>query len=255
MNFEDSAEFYDLLYNDKDYIGECDYVCSLIKPHLGTRNYKIIEFGSGSGIHGRILSSLGHEVNGIEKSQQMIDLGENRINKYGANKNKDFVCVQGDCLNTELGKDYDVAISLFHVLSYQTENDQVLKMFRNAYRQLKKGGLFIFDYWYSPAVQALGPKLRLKEVSNEKFAVTRVANPNVGLENNRIDVNYIIFIEDLKTGNVKKVSEYHKVRSFNLDQIIQFAKQSNFTVIGNEEWVTGKMPCKETWGVCTILKK
>ena len=74
MVFQEYAEYYDLIYQDKDYLSETDYVISLIeKYHPNSEN--VLELGSGSGIHGRILASKGFKVSGIERSQHMIDLG------------------------------------------------------------------------------------------------------------------------------------------------------------------------------------
>ena len=152
MVFEKYAPHYDLLYQDKDYIKESNYILSLIKNYQ-PETRKIIEFGSGSGIHGRLLADAGFRVSGIEKSQQMIDLGLS--SNKGKNHNTNFSCIQGDCTSTFLGDDFDTVISLFHVLSYQTSYEKILAMLNNAYRQLKPGGVFIFDYWYAPAVGTL----------------------------------------------------------------------------------------------------
>ena len=74
MVFEKYAKYYDLLYQDKDYKEETDYISSLINKHH-PETKKVLEFGSGSGIHGRLLGNLGYQVTGIERSQQMIELG------------------------------------------------------------------------------------------------------------------------------------------------------------------------------------
>ena len=73
MVFEDYAKYYDLLYSDKNYKAECGYVSSLIQLYAPDA-LKILEFGSGSGIHGNLLAQTGFVVHGIERSQTMIDL-------------------------------------------------------------------------------------------------------------------------------------------------------------------------------------
>ena len=174
MVFEKYAQYYDLLYQDKDYQKETKYILSLLKKyHLDSE--KILEFGSGSGIHGRLLAKAGLEVSGVERSQQMIDLGLS--SKQAKDQNTSFSCTQGDCTRTLLGDDFDSVISLFHVLSYQTSNKEVLAVLKNAHRQLKPGGIFIFDYWFAPAVWNIGPTLRVKRVSNQQLAITRIAEP------------------------------------------------------------------------------
>ena len=187
MVFEKYAQYYDLLYQDKDYQTESECILSLLKKYQ-PESKKILEFGAGSGIHGRIIAKAGFHVRGIERSQEMINLGHS--SNLGKNQNSNFSCIQGDCTSTILGDDFDTVISLFHVLSYQTSNEEVLAMLKNAHRQLKPGGIFIFDYWYAPAVWYTSPTLRVKRASSQQLAITRIAEPECFREQNIVHVNY-----------------------------------------------------------------
>jgi SAM-dependent methyltransferase len=250
--FEKYAKYYDLLYQDKDYKAESDYISSLINTHLHETK-KILEFGSGSGIHGRLLGDLGYQVTGIERSQQMIDLGNKKADLNGSTSN--FSCVLGDCTETFIGNDFDTVISLFHVLSYQTSNESVTAMLNNAYKQLKPGGIFIFDYWYAPAVWNYRPTLRVKKVENSELKITRIAEPECYEYKNRVNVNYLTFIEDLSMGKISKIQETHEMRAFDLDEISQFSSSAGFEVLQSEAWMTKESPSPRTWGVCSTLKK
>ena len=252
MVFEKYAQYYDLLYKDKDYQAETDYILSLIKKYQPETS-KILEFGAGSGIHGRILANAGLKVSGIERSQEMIDLGHS--SNLGKNQNSNFSCIQGDCKSTILGDNFDSVISLFHVLSYQTSNAEVLAMLDNAHRQLKPGGVFIFDYWYAPAVWNYRPTLRVKKVENSELKITRIAEPECWEDKNRVNVNYLTFIEDLSSGKISKIEETHEMRAFDLDEITQFSSSTGFKVLQSEAWMTQKTPTPKTWGVCSTLKK
>jgi SAM-dependent methyltransferase len=252
MVFEKYARYYDLLYQDKDYQKETKYILSLIKKyHLDSE--KILEFGSGSGIHGRLLAKAGLEVSGVERSQQMIDLGLST--GQGDIPNNNFSCTQGDCTSIFIGDCFDAVISIFHVLSYQTSDDKVIAMLKNAHRQLNQSGIFIFDYWFAPAVWNIGPTLRVKRVSNQQLAITRIAEPECFREQNIVQVNYQTFVEDLKSNNISEIKETHEMRAFETDEIEEFANQTGFTLLHTEEWLTCHNPSKETWGVCTILQK
>ena len=252
MVFEQYAKYYDLLYQDKDYKAESDYISSLINKHY-PETKKILEFGSGSGIHGRLLGDLGYQITGIERSQQMIDLGNQKAQLSKATSN--FNCLQGDCTNTFIGSDFDAVISLFHVLSYQTSNKSITAMLNNAYKQLKPGGIFIFDYWYAPAVWKYRPTLRVKKVENSELKITRIAEPECYEDRNRVDVNYLTFIEDLLSGKISKIEETHEMRAFDLNEITQFSSTADFEVLQSEAWMTKDSPSPKTWGVCSTLKK
>ena len=252
MVFEKYAKYYDLLYQDKDYKEETEYISSLINKHH-PETKKVLEFGSGSGIHGRLLGNLGYQVTGIERSQQMIELGNEKADLNKATSN--FSCVLGDCTETFIGNDFDAVISLFHVISYQTSNESVTAMLKNACKQLKPGGIFIFDYWYPPAVWNYRPTLRVKKVENSELKITRIAEPEFCEDKNRVDVNYLTFVEDLSSGLISKIEESHEMRAFDIDEITQLSNSAGFEILQSAAWMTQESPSPKTWGVYTILKK
>jgi SAM-dependent methyltransferase len=250
--FKKYAKYYDLLYQDKNYTAEAEYVASIIKKYQ-TNAKKILEFGSGSGIHGRLLSKLGYDVSGIERSQEMINIG--KLNSDLKFQNSNFRCVQGDCKDTFISNDFDVVISLFHVFSYQISKESIIAIFDNAYKQLKHDGILIFDFWFAPAVWNYRPTLRLKKIENPELKITRIAEPQCWEDKNRVDVNYITFVEDLSSGQISKIEEIHKMRAFDLNEISKFGTSAGFDLLHSEEWLSRQSPSPTTWGVCSVLGK
>ena len=76
--FSDYARYYDLLYRDKDYAAEAEYVAGLIRKfHPSARS--ILELGSGTGMHAIHLAKQGYEVTGIDISPDMINIASNNV--------------------------------------------------------------------------------------------------------------------------------------------------------------------------------
>ena len=66
--FADYARYYDLLYRDKDYAAEAEYVAGLIRKfHPSARS--ILELGSGTGIHASLLTEKGFTVHAWHRAQ------------------------------------------------------------------------------------------------------------------------------------------------------------------------------------------
>lgn len=246
--FDEYSNYYDILYGDKSYVEEVEYVNNLLKT-AGFPAGDILEFGSGTGRHGCLLVSKGYRVHGIERSLRMI---QNGVVKDG------FTCEYGDACNTQLNKKFDIVLALFHVVSYQTSNDNLEAIFKNAAAHLKKGGLFIFDFWYTPAVNNLKPSVRVKRVSNEDISVTRIAEPTIYENKNIVDVNYSIFIEHFgKLNNNKNCSlkETHSMRHFSLPEVDLLSKYCGFKLIKSEEFLTGSNLSETTWSACVALER
>lgn len=243
--FDVYGHYYDLLYRDKDYVGEVAYLQDLLIRN-GIPIGKLLEFGSGTGKHGCLLAELGHVVHGIERSTEMVS----KVKKVNG-----FTCQEGDITITETGQKYDVVLSLFHVISYLITNKQLHDVFANAAKHLNKNGLFIFDFWYSPAVYAQKPVVRIKRMMDDRFQITRLAEPIIYPNENRVDVNYTIFSKDLRSGELQTITETHPMRHFSLPEVDLLALSHGFERIGAEEFMSSKPPGEDTWGVCVILRK
>ena len=70
-NFKLYSKYYDLLYNDKDYHSEIEYISKLLTAY-SSRVQNILEFGSGTGKHGLLLKNKGYRVYGLERSEEMV---------------------------------------------------------------------------------------------------------------------------------------------------------------------------------------
>jgi SAM-dependent methyltransferase len=252
--FSDYGNYYDLLYADKDYGAETQYVVSKLREHHpGIRS--VLEFGSGTGRHGRLMARAGFDMVGIERSPTML------AQSVGSRTEKDsvfpgtFTAVEGDVRTRTVPGPFDAAIALFHVVSYQTTNDDVLMVFRNAARHLGAGGIFLFDVWYGPAVLTLRPENRIKRMANDQIRVTRIAEPRLLVESNCVEVNYDVFVEDIPTGRIRRLQEQHLMRYFTTPEIAWLAELAGFAVVSVEEWLTRKPPSTNTWGVCYVLRR
>jgi SAM-dependent methyltransferase len=241
--FNNYSHYYDFFYQDKDYEKESSYVVNLLKKYE-ISNGHILEFGSGTGKHACLLCEKGYNVHGIELSTEMIARAKKHIN---------FTCQQGDIAKVILDRSFDAVISLFHVISYQTENSQIKAVFKNAAKHLLTGGLFIFDTWYSPAVHYLQPSVKIKRFKNDQVSIVRIAEPDYYPNENLVDVNYTFFLKDCNSSNQFK--ETHTMRHFSIPEIDFLADMYGFQRIEAHEFVTKKNPSENTWGVCFILKK
>ena len=136
------SQYYDLLYKDKDYIGEVDYVIKLIKENTDYSK-TILDMGCGTGKHAELLSDKNYIVHGIDISEDMLKVAINR----SKNKEHKLVFTNSNIQELNLNKKFDVVVSLFHVMSYQNNPNELIKAFRVAKDHLKNDGIFIFDFW------------------------------------------------------------------------------------------------------------
>jgi SAM-dependent methyltransferase len=154
-NFQLYSKYYDLLYTTKDYKAEAGYVNNSLR--IFNKNIiSMLELGSGTGNHALHLCAQGFEVHGIERSNEMV--------KVAKNKNiQNYYPRLADITSFKLEQKFDGAISLFHVISYLTDNEQLINCFTCTREHLKENGIFLFDVWYTPAVYLQKPEIRIKK--------------------------------------------------------------------------------------------
>jgi SAM-dependent methyltransferase len=252
--FQRYSRYYDLLYRDKDYDAEAEYVARTLRSADPTAR-KLLEFGSGTGRHGRLLARRGFNVFGVERSDSMVTAALSAPPLPAQSGDGSFDCVKGDIKTIEFDRVFDAVISLFHVVSYQTRNSDLSETFANAARHLNTGGVFLFDVWHGPAVLSERPSVRVKRVEDENTHLTRIAEPELDVNAGVVTVRFSMLAESKVDGRLTRFGEEHRMRYLFPAEIDLLARQTGFVVERSEEFLTGKTPSESTWGVAYLLRK
>ena len=243
------SQYYDLLYNDKDYHKEIEYINKLIKENSDNAQ-SILDMGCGTGKHAELLCNKGYTVHGIDLSSDMLEIAEER--RKGKRDKLNFTHSSIQELN--LGEKFDVVVSLFHVMSYQNTNGELLDALKVTKSHLKDGGVFIFDFWYGPAVLTDLPTNRVKRLENDFIKVTRIAEPILHAKENVVDVNYDVFIEDCHSNAIVEKRELHKMRYFFDAELEAMCKMIGFSIEKKYEWMNNQDPSFNSWNVVWVVK-
>jgi len=249
--FGDYARYYDLLYQDKDYDGEAQFINGLIKKYAPNAK-NLLELGCGTGIHAEKLAAMGYSVHGVDLSDAMLARAEIRKTTLPPEDAERLTFASGDVRTVQAGMTYDAVISLFHVMSYQTSNADLEAAFKTAASHLTPGGLFLFDFWYGPAVLTQRPEVRVKRLEDDHIKVTRIAELVMHVNENIVYVNYTVFIEEKETGKVEQLQETHQMRYLFLPELEQyqrgvFEKRASYT------WMSSKSLSAQSWAGMQIL--
>ena len=242
--FEDYSNYYDLLYADKDYDGEVDYIDKLIK-NINPKAKTLLDLGCGTGKHDMLLHKKGYATTGVDLSADMIKRAKAQF---------DLTFVEGDIRTVKLDKKFDVVVSLFHVMSYQTSNSDLQQVFQTAKAHLEKEGLFIFDCWYGPAILNDQPVTRVKRMEDEKFEIIRLSESILHANTNVVDVSFEVMIRDKKKESVRTLKELHPMRYLFFPEVKHYAENAGFEIVVFEEWLSGKKPQIDSRNVVFVCK-
>lgn len=249
--FGNYARYYDLLYQDKNYEAETQFVHELIQSHAAHAK-SILELGCGTGKHAILLAEQGYTLCGVDLSGEMLEQANQRLQTLPPNQAANLSFAQGDIRTVRIDRQFDVVISLFHVISYQTANQDLQAAFATARAHLKPGGIFLFDCWYGPAVLSDRPTVRIKRLEDDTISVIRIAEPVIYPNQNLVDVNYQILIQDRASKTIEELRETHTMRYLFQPEVDLLFSHNGFKCIHQCEWMTHAEPGWNTWGVCFV---
>ena len=253
--FGQYSQYYDVLYNDKDYKGETEFVHQLIQKYRA-ESINILDLGCGTGKHDTLLVKNGYSIDGVDMSRQMLMVAnKNRMKINDKEQRNRLNYFHSDIGEFQSSKMYNIVISLFHVVSYQQTNNDLFKALSTAYNHLDSGGIFIFDFWYGPAVLTDRPQVRVKKIENESFHLFRITTPKLYPNKNCVDLDFQIFVKDKLKDEIFEFSEVHRMRYFFKPELEVALSNIGFKILEFGEWMTGNIPNDSTWGVYCICEK
>lgn len=249
--FKDYAYYYNMFYGDKNYLEEAKIIDDLIQKYR-FNSKKVLNIGCGTGKHDNELNKLGYSIKGIDISSQMIEVARSN---YQDTINEEFQFDIGDAKTYRDSMKYDVVTSLFHVMSYQNSNQDLLASFLSAREELVEGGLFIFDAWYGPGVLTDLPAVRIKKVADENNEIIRYATPIMHWNENIVDVCYDVHIVNRKTAVTSVINEIHRMRYLFKPEVQYMLEQCGFELIDCIDCKSFKEPDNHSWTVYFVALK
>lgn len=248
--FKDYSRYYDLLYRDKDYAAEADYISKLLKS-LNPNGRTVLELGCGTGKHARLLLERGFQLHGIDRSPDMIEIAQR-----GDPGSRQYISFQvGDIQTIRIERSFDFVISLFHVMSYQTSNDDFEAALATAYAHLLPAGYLVFDAWFGPGVLRDPPVVRVKRISEGQQYLLRIAEPTVFPNQNVVQVDYTIFMRDGHQDLFSTLQESHRMRYVFVPEIELMLSRVGFRLLRCATWMKECTPDLSTWNVVFIAQK
>ena len=241
------SEFYDLVYENKNYEDECNRIKDFLCYKKNIKD--ILELGCGTCGHSIILSKNGYNIHAIDKSNEMLDIASKKLKKEKILNVKLF---RDNIEDLKLKKySYDVILLLFNVVGYIKN---LSDFFSNIRMFLKKDSLIIFDFWHEVGVNFDGPKKISKTFHKKNLELTKKSSGSVNKKDKSVEIVINTILKKQKK-IISQSSEKHSVRYYNLIFLNRIISSHGFEVIKFEDFKnSGDIPSKKNWSVYCICK-
>jgi len=220
------GEYYDIFYSDKDYEQECVFVEKVFEAYSPKPVKNILDIGCGTGGHSILLACRGYRVTGIDASSVMIKRARKKAREFGT----DLKFHHRDIRNFDLKTKYDASISMFAVIDYLTETDDILTAMKNIRRHLKPDSLFVFDFWNGLAVLRVLPSVRVKVVESDGRRIIRTVHPEMDALNHICKSHYHVLVTQNDT-ILDEFKETHEVRYFFPQELAHYLDDAGFELL------------------------
>jgi SAM-dependent methyltransferase len=142
LTYAKSVPFYDLLYHWKHYPSEVEKLRALIAHHQRRESKTLLDVGCGTGMHLSLLRDH-FDVQGVDASVEMLAVARQRLGEI-------MPLHQGDIRAFEMGRQFDVAISMFGVIGHAITRDGLQAAATTLLRHVTDDGLLLLEPWIFP---------------------------------------------------------------------------------------------------------
>lgn len=213
--YEDFSYIYDKLSFDIDYEGYANNILHLVEKY-NIKRENMLELAAGSGM-------LTHYFFDEFKNIDTLDISPDMLNVFAEKYDNDNVnLIYYDMVEFENPDKYDLIVILLDSINYVTDPKELQKLFDNCYKNLKDGGLLVFD---------INSEYKMKEVFGSNCYVYEYEDIFYTWDNfyedDLIDMHLNFFVEN-KDGSYDRIYEYQLERVYTIDQVSQKVKEAGF---------------------------
>lgn len=224
--YTSSARFYDAIYSFKDYAAEAGWLRYLLTEH-GHPEGRLLDVACGTGAHLVHLREQ-YQVEGLDVDPGMLEVARAKLPGLAFH--------EGDMLDFNLGRRFDIVVSLFSSIGYVRTVERLDQAVANMARHLEPGGLLAIEPWFSPAQWTPGG-LHALLVDEPDLKVARM-NLSAAPIGNLSVLEFHYMVGDA-TG-VRHVTERHELGLFEDHEYRQAFAQAGLAVRFDAEGPSGR---------------
>lgn len=246
-NYTAFAKHYDILMSDVNYQEISQKINNIINDYYPDADY-LVDLACGTGTLSEELSKLGFNVLGVDVSQEMLSIAQDKKVKSGLRMQYVF----GDMTSWSLSDSKaDVIVCMLDSLNHLESFDEIKKTFNNAYISLTDGGLFIFD---------MNTPYKHKHVLSDNAFVFDEDNVycvwqnEYNSEDNRVDI-FLDFFEKTTDNNYKRYQEDFSEIACESFVVKEFGKGTGFKYLESFDDFSDNKASDKSERILYVFKK
>ena len=192
---------------------------------MGIQPSSLLDVACGEGSFAVGMAKLGYEVTGMDQSQRMIDLANDRAHKEGV----DVRFHVEDMRTIPYRREFDLVTCFFDSLNYLLNIRDLHQTFKGVFQALVPGGFFIFDMntIYGLAVDWMREETYIQ---NEAKDFIEIHRQSYDYENQIATMDITIFVQQGEMW--ERIDETHQERGYPIADIQFLLNETGFDIYG-----------------------
>ena len=211
------AEVYDALMTDIPYD---EYVKWVMQHAPAASNKKLLDIGCGTGTMASLLLKEGYEVSGIDLSEEMLTIANERLQQQGYQ----VPLFAMSMAELEGFENIDVAIIPIDSVNYVTEEAEVVETFKHVYQSLREGGQLLFDVH---SLSYIENYLDGSPFTYDDGEITYIWHTEEGEYEHSVYHQITFFVAN-EDGTFDRFDEEHFQRTFPIEYYVQLLEHIGF---------------------------
>lgn len=245
------AKYYDAMYADKAYDEETAFVLEALQTN-GVPKGHLLSLGAGTLNYELRLQRAGYSVHGIDIAPDMVALAKEKLQK----EHIDGITVEvaDMCAIPQSEKLFDGAVALFNVFAYCESLDDMRKVFNGVAKNLRAGGVFVFDCWYDAAVKHEPPQSRWKRFELPESELYRLTDASTHPDGS---VELAIELIELQgEAVIGRSKEKHHVRGWDPEELKTLAKEAGLEHLHTSQFPRwNEAPDLKHWPLAMVFRR
>lgn len=140
LEYRELAKYYDFIYAKENTKKEVDLIKKLIKKYKKSSGNTLLDVGCGTGRH-LVYLKKDFKCTGVDINKEILKIASKKV--------RGVAYRQADMTKLNLGRKFDIIISLFSAIGYVRTLKNLKRTINGFSKHLKKGGIVIIEPWYT----------------------------------------------------------------------------------------------------------
>jgi SAM-dependent methyltransferase len=213
--YQKFAQYYDLIYQWKDYAGEVEFIKKVVERHKDSNVNHLLEVACGTGNHTQELVKS-YNVTAVDLNSNMLDIARDKL--------PDVEFILQDMKQLNLGRKFDIIVCLFSSINYHADIGSLERTLKLFYSHLNPSGLLIFDLGISLDNWDEG-RISLDTVVEDDLQIARICQSR--LKSGVFNADFVFLVK--KNGKVDFDIDQHQIGVFSTKKVKGLLEDCGFS--------------------------